>query len=117
MRKATLAPAFASSFCRSGRERAESAARAARKKRPGAGLDRAESEPGGVSARILSCEAIVLRNLRFGDTSRVATLFTRELGKIGVIAKGARLPSSPFGATVPQERFFGTGIPRDSERP
>jgi DNA repair protein RecO (recombination protein O) len=42
----------------------------------------------------------VLRNLRHGETSRIATLFTRELGKIGVIAKGARTPTSPFGASL-----------------
>jgi DNA repair protein RecO (recombination protein O) len=52
------------------------------------------------SAGILQCEGIVLRNLRFGDTSRVATLLTREFGKIGVIAKGVRDPKSPFGASL-----------------
>lgn len=49
---------------------------------------------------IVACEALVLRNLRHGETSRIATLFTRELGKVGVIAKGARLPASPFGASL-----------------
>lgn len=48
----------------------------------------------------MQCEALVLRNLRFGDTSRVATLFTRELGKIGAIGKGVRDPRSPFGASL-----------------
>ncbi len=49
---------------------------------------------------LVSCEGIVLRNLRYGETSRIATLFTPELGKIGVIAKGARDPKSPFGASL-----------------
>jgi recombinational DNA repair protein (RecF pathway) len=53
-----------------------------------------------VSTRILESEAIVLRNLRYGDTSRVATLFTRSLGKIGGIGKGARDPKSPFGSSL-----------------
>ena len=49
---------------------------------------------------LVSCEGIVLRNLRYGETSRIATLLTPELGKIGVIAKGARDPKSPFGASL-----------------
>ncbi len=53
-----------------------------------------------MSSIIVSCEAVVLRNLRHGETSRVATLFTRELGKVGVIAKGVRDAKSPFGASL-----------------
>lgn len=49
---------------------------------------------------LISCEGIVLRNLRHGETSRIATLLTPELGKIGVIAKGARDPKSPFGSSL-----------------
>ena len=49
-------------------------------------------------SQILECQGLVLRNLRYGDTSRVATLFTDLLGKVSVIAKGAREPKSPFGA-------------------
>jgi DNA repair protein RecO (recombination protein O) len=51
-------------------------------------------------ASLVHCEGIVLKNLRHGETSRIATLFTRELGRIGVIAKGARAPLSPFGASL-----------------
>jgi DNA repair protein RecO (recombination protein O) len=53
-----------------------------------------------VISALVSCEGLVLRNLRYGETSRIATLFTPELGKIGVIAKGARDPKSPFGASL-----------------
>ncbi len=53
-----------------------------------------------MSTALVSCEGLVLRNLRHGETSRIATLFTPELGKIGVIAKGARDPKSPFGASL-----------------
>jgi DNA repair protein RecO (recombination protein O) len=53
-----------------------------------------------VISSIVQTEALVLRNIRFGDTSRVATLFTRELGKIGVMGKGVRDPKSPFGASL-----------------
>jgi DNA repair protein RecO (recombination protein O) len=53
-----------------------------------------------VISALVSCEGIVLRNLRYGETSRIATLFTPDLGKIGVLAKGARDPKSPFGASL-----------------
>jgi DNA repair protein RecO (recombination protein O) len=43
---------------------------------------------------------IVLRTVSFSETSVVATLFTRELGKIGALAKGARRPKSPFEAAL-----------------
>ena len=38
--------------------------------------------------------AIVIRSIEVFETSLVATLFTRELGKVGVLAKGARRPKS-----------------------
>lgn len=53
-----------------------------------------------MSSHIVRTEGLVLRNLRYGDTSRVATLFTSELGKIAVIGKGVRTPGSPFGASL-----------------
>jgi DNA repair protein RecO (recombination protein O) len=40
--------------------------------------------------------AIVLRVVEFSETSCIVTLFTREFGKIGVLAKGARRRKSPF---------------------
>ncbi|MCA9726449.1 MAG: DNA repair protein RecO [Candidatus Eisenbacteria bacterium] len=53
-----------------------------------------------MSSRIVTTSGFVLRSLRYGDTSRVATLFTRDLGKISIIAKGARVPGSLFGASL-----------------
>jgi DNA repair protein RecO (recombination protein O) len=44
--------------------------------------------------------AIVLRVVDFSETSVVATLFTRDFGKIGALAKGARRPKSPFEAAL-----------------
>ncbi len=40
--------------------------------------------------------AIVLRTVDFSETSLVVTLFTRDFGKIGALAKGARRPKSAF---------------------
>ncbi|MDZ4698734.1 MAG: DNA repair protein RecO [Rhodothermales bacterium] len=50
--------------------------------------------------RILRTEAIVLRHLDYRETSQIVTLFTRELGKVSVIARGARAAKSPFGSAL-----------------
>ena len=51
-------------------------------------------------ATIVHTDAIVLRSIDYGETSRIVTLFTRERGKIGVMAKGARSGKSRFGSTL-----------------
>jgi DNA repair protein RecO (recombination protein O) len=48
----------------------------------------------------LSTPAIVLVTLRYGETSKIARLATRELGVQSVIAKGALRPKSRFGAAL-----------------
>jgi len=40
--------------------------------------------------------AIVLKSIKWRDTSKIVTLYTRELGKITVIAKGARQSKSNY---------------------
>jgi DNA repair protein RecO (recombination protein O) len=40
--------------------------------------------------------ALVLRTVDFSETSLVVTLFSRDFGKIGALAKGARRPKSAF---------------------
>jgi DNA repair protein RecO (recombination protein O) len=47
---------------------------------------------------ITKSEAIVLRTVEYQESSIIATLFTRDHGKIAVIAKGARKPKSKFSA-------------------
>jgi DNA repair protein RecO (recombination protein O) len=49
---------------------------------------------------IIRTEAVVLRSLNYGETSQIVTLLTRDKGKVGVMAKGARRPKSQFGATL-----------------
>ncbi|MCC6945692.1 MAG: DNA repair protein RecO [Thermomicrobiales bacterium] len=48
-------------------------------------------------------EAIVLGRRDFGETDRIVTLFSRESGKISVIAKGARKPTARSG---PATEYF-----------
>lgn len=49
---------------------------------------------------IVRTEAVVLRAFRYGETSLIVTLFTRDRGKIAVLARGARTPKSRFGGAV-----------------
>jgi DNA repair protein RecO (recombination protein O) len=49
---------------------------------------------------IVRTEAVTLRTFRYGETSLIASLFTRYAGRISVLARGARGPKSRFGATL-----------------
>ena len=51
-------------------------------------------------SEIVKTEAIVLRKIDFGDTSRIAQFYTEDFGKISAIIKGARSPRSKIGALV-----------------
>ncbi len=44
------------------------------------------------------CEGIVIRTNHYGETNKIVTLFTREWGKIGVMARGAKKPNSRLAA-------------------
>ena len=44
--------------------------------------------------------AIVIRSVEFSETSLVVTLFTREFGKLGALAKGARRLKGPFESAL-----------------
>ncbi|MGO9110195.1 MAG: DNA repair protein RecO, partial [Thermoguttaceae bacterium] len=44
--------------------------------------------------------ALVLRTIDFSETSLVVWLFTREFGKIGALAKGARRLKNPFESAL-----------------
>ena len=45
-------------------------------------------------------DAIVIRQVDFSETSKVVTLFTRDMGKISAMAKGARRLKGPFDAAL-----------------
>jgi DNA repair protein RecO (recombination protein O) len=51
-------------------------------------------------SEILKTEAVVLSKLNYGDTSLIVSLFTKELGKISAILKGARSPKSRIGMKI-----------------
>jgi DNA repair protein RecO (recombination protein O) len=53
-----------------------------------------------VGSRTYRTEAIVLRSLRFGEADRILHLLTRDRGRVGAIAKGARKTRSRFGARL-----------------
>ncbi len=45
-------------------------------------------------------DALVLRIFPWSETSCIATIYTRDFGKLSVLAKGARRPKSPFEAAL-----------------
>ena len=45
-------------------------------------------------ARVYRTEAIVLRRTDFGEADRLLTVYTPDRGKLRLIAKGARKPTS-----------------------
>jgi DNA repair protein RecO (recombination protein O) len=49
---------------------------------------------------ITKTEAVVLKSIKFRDTSRIATLYTKDHGKVKVIAKGIRNPKSRLAGAL-----------------
>ena len=45
-------------------------------------------------------EAIVLRTHRLSEADKIASLFTRQLGRLRAVARGASRPKSPYGGTL-----------------
>lgn len=64
-------------------------------------------------ASFLNAEGIVLRAISYREADVIATLYTREAGRIGVIAYGARKMRSRLGPHVQLFRF-GTYVLRRS---
>jgi DNA repair protein RecO (recombination protein O) len=57
---------------------------------------------------IIRTDAVVLRALPYGETSRIVTMFTRDRGRVSVIAKGAHVPGSRFGASLQPASYCQT---------
>lgn len=51
-------------------------------------------------SEIVKTKAVVIKKLDYGDTSKIATFFTEDFGKISAIIKGARSPKSKMGSVV-----------------
>ncbi len=51
-------------------------------------------------SRTFKDEAIVLRSIRYGEADRIVHLLTRDRGRLGAIAKGARRSRSRFGGRL-----------------
>ncbi len=49
---------------------------------------------------IVRTPAVVLRTMKYRETSRIVTFYTREHGKMSGIVKGARQPKSKYGASL-----------------
>ncbi|MBD3223866.1 MAG: DNA repair protein RecO, partial [Caldithrix sp.] len=58
---------------------------------------------------LIKTKAIVLGSIRWQESSKIVTLFTRESGKIKVIARGALRNKSPFAGQL-QTLNFGHAI-------
>lgn len=53
-----------------------------------------------MSVRSFSCQAIVIKRTSVGETDRIVTLLSQEMGKFAAVAKGVRKLSSSRGPTL-----------------
>ncbi|MBS2969734.1 DNA repair protein RecO [Metabacillus sp. KIGAM252] len=53
------------------------------------------------------CEGIIIRSSNYGENNKIVTIYTRELGKVGVMARGAKKPNSRLAAMT-QLFTYGT---------
>ncbi len=51
-------------------------------------------------ANIQKSACIILRSIRWQESSKIVTVYAREWGKTGIIAKGALRPKSPFAGKL-----------------
>jgi len=49
---------------------------------------------------ICQTDGLILRGFRMSESSKVVVLFSRDFGKVRLVAKGARRPKSKFGASL-----------------
>ena len=51
-------------------------------------------------AELIKSDAIILHSIRWQESSKIVTVYSREWGKIGLIARGALRPKSPFAGSL-----------------
>jgi DNA repair protein RecO (recombination protein O) len=51
-------------------------------------------------SEIVKTEAVVLSKINYGDTSNIASFFTKEFGKLSAIVKGGRNPKSKIAMII-----------------
>jgi DNA repair protein RecO (recombination protein O) len=49
---------------------------------------------------IVTTEAVVLKSMKYRETSRIVTLYSQKFGKFSLVAKGARERSNRFGSAL-----------------
>jgi len=65
---------------------------------------------------LVKTSAIVLRKIKWSDTSNIVALYTRELGRTDVIAKGARRTKSPYLGILEPLNFVDAIIYKSAKR-
>jgi DNA repair protein RecO (recombination protein O) len=53
-----------------------------------------------VISMLTKTEAIVIRSMKYGDSSKIVTFYTRQFGKLKGIAKAARRSNNKFGSSL-----------------
>jgi len=49
---------------------------------------------------LIKTEAVILKTMKYRDTSKIVTFYTKEYGKLKGIAKGARTAKNKFGSAL-----------------
>lgn len=63
--------------------------------------------------RLKKVEGIVIRTIDYGESHKIITVFTKEVGKIGFMCRGAKKPRSRFAA-IAQLFIYGTFLYHES---
>lgn len=59
---------------------------------------------------IVKTEAFVLKSFRYGETSKIVTLFTKDFGKLNAVVKGARTYKSKICGVLESMNYINTVI-------
>jgi DNA repair protein RecO (recombination protein O) len=65
---------------------------------------------------IVKTDAVVLHTRRFRESSKIVTLYTREHGKMSVVARGVLQPKSKYGSAIQPMAFLSVLVYRKEGR-